>query len=486
MCRLAVLNREAIRDLGRKNLTRYFNYLENRMGGHGNGIAMLSKTGFRFKPYGSLYAKDKHYKILIQKGNIKNKVLVRTIFENINKIDWVLYHTRLTSSGGYSEENTHPYIDNGVILAMNGTERWAETVRDKVFEETHTTDTYTILRIMTQLKGLTDAGKIMEYLVKNAHSVFIGYASGKVFVTKGYGDLEYLIDGNKIILASDIPLWIGRGHRTGNGFKWTSEDGIVDEGRAWAYGGYSGYSRWRSDDWYDDWHYGGYNTLPTTAQTEEKEKDENTTKTTEGNYKTLWDIFDSELNSYLNDWEFPVGIQMKMNEKVKIMYYTLEEDEKSGTNMQLYVEEIEPADHETITVFYEEDRSFIWATLRFKNGKLVSITKDYSSIIDFLYLWDSKKWEFEKEKKYKVLGIYSASPTEKSRWEDIDFPAYFYIRKIQYSESYYAYIVQDKRDVVAKILYEKFPLYLLLEEDGVKFVVLLKFKGYTVDFAGIA
>ena len=176
MCRLALMNNEGIKyveeNYGLENL---FNYLEKRLGGHGNGCCIIYKDGS--------YAIEKGVKL-------SNDIISTIILKEIDKIKWVIYHTRLASIGMISNANCHPFEYNKKVLAMNGTER-----------------DYTVVK-----KGLTDTENILlssdsiREDTKKYHSVFLGYENGKVFANKNNGSLEYLPckNGGKVF-ASVFP-----------------------------------------------------------------------------------------------------------------------------------------------------------------------------------------------------------------------------------------------------------------------------------------
>lgn len=177
MCRLAMMNNEGIRHIEREyGLENLFDYLENQLGGHGNGICFIYNDG-------SYY---------IEKGvNLTNKEIAEEVLLKIKHLKWIIYHTRLASIGNISDENCHPFEHRGKVLAMNGTER-----------------DYTVVK-----KGLTDTENILlssENITrdtKNYHSVFLGYENGKVFANKNYGSLEYMPCKNGgVVFASTFPL----------------------------------------------------------------------------------------------------------------------------------------------------------------------------------------------------------------------------------------------------------------------------------------
>lgn len=176
MCRLAMMNKAGIKHIEEEyGLENLFNYLEKRLGGHGNGICIIYNDG--------------SYEI--NKGvNLTNKEIVNEIIERIGYIKWIIYHTRLASIGRINDANCHPFENNGRVMAMNGTER-NYTVVNNILTDTE--------NILLSTENITDGTK--EY-----HSVFLGYENGKVFANKNYGSLKFIScrnDGK--IFASDFP-----------------------------------------------------------------------------------------------------------------------------------------------------------------------------------------------------------------------------------------------------------------------------------------
>jgi hypothetical protein len=157
-----------------------FDYLQDSMGGHGNGLCMVYN--------------DKKIKII--KGvKLSNEVIANEILTSLNNIKYIIYHTRLASVGTITDYNCHPFAIDKKVIAMNGTERGI-----KSFAEEGKTDTETILQLCHIFK------RNVYTTVQNFNSVFLGYENGKVFMSKGYGDLLMLKASNtSIIFASEFP-----------------------------------------------------------------------------------------------------------------------------------------------------------------------------------------------------------------------------------------------------------------------------------------
>ena len=177
MCRLAMMNNAGIRHIEEEyGLEHLFDYLEQQLGGHGNGICYIYNDG-------SYY---------IEKGvNLSNREIAEGVLDRLKHLKWIIYHTRLASIGSINDRNCHPFEHEGKVLCMNGTER-----------------KYTVIN-----KNLTDTENILlstENITKNTRdygSVFLGYENGKVFANKNYGNLKYIPceNGGKIF-ASNFPM----------------------------------------------------------------------------------------------------------------------------------------------------------------------------------------------------------------------------------------------------------------------------------------
>lgn len=183
MCRLALLNRKGI-DFVEKNFTggieALFDCLEYSMGGHGNGIALIKKDE----------------SVQIEKGvKLYNDDISKLVRSNINSLKFIIYHTRIASKGSVCDSNCHPFIEGNDVLAMNGTESWVNPLIDN-----SKTDTETILKAITALEL-----NLIEK-VTGLNSVFLGRYKGKIFASKGRGDLEVLPYGRAIIFASEFPF----------------------------------------------------------------------------------------------------------------------------------------------------------------------------------------------------------------------------------------------------------------------------------------
>ena len=89
MCRVLLMNKEGEKDIDKiYGLSKYLKYLEDQLGGHGNGFALMKGGKI----------------IRFEKGlNLD----VRDIAKEVKKVDydWFLFHTRLASVGDKTNEN---------------------------------------------------------------------------------------------------------------------------------------------------------------------------------------------------------------------------------------------------------------------------------------------------------------------------------------------------------------------------------------------
>lgn len=155
MCRLLLMNKQAEKEIERiYGLKKYLKYLENQLGGHGNGFALI-----------------KNKKIIQYDKGIK--LSVKEIAQKIqsNDYDWAIFHTRLASVGSKCDENCHPFKRKQTIMAMNGTELSVNFLS----KETNMTDTETILDIISKYNLDLD-------VLKNFNSIFVGFNNSKPFV----------------------------------------------------------------------------------------------------------------------------------------------------------------------------------------------------------------------------------------------------------------------------------------------------------------
>lgn len=181
MCRVLLMNKEGEKEIEKVyGLDRYLKYLEEQLGGHGNGFALM-----------------KNQKIIkLEKGvnldvrDIAN-ILKRTDY------DWAIFHTRFATVGTISDRNCHPFKRKESVLAMNGTEN--------------------TVNFLARTKEITDAEAILETMekyhlslvaLKNFSSIFVGFYNQKPFVVAGNTArikiLKYK-NSKAIVFASSFP-----------------------------------------------------------------------------------------------------------------------------------------------------------------------------------------------------------------------------------------------------------------------------------------
>ena len=183
MCRLALMNKAGADFIEKTyGLTAFLTYLETRMGGHGNGYALV---------------KDGKCVDLRKGVNLTNKTIAKAVKKT--DFDWFIYHTRLASCGTIADRNCHPFQHplTGDILAANGTER--DIVLYNRDNHIDRTDTETLL-----LDFLRDDEFFADTGI--CWSTLVGIHKGKAFARKNLGSLYKLaLTPNIIALASEFP-----------------------------------------------------------------------------------------------------------------------------------------------------------------------------------------------------------------------------------------------------------------------------------------
>lgn len=181
MCRLVLMNKCGEKEIEKNyGLSNFLKFLEEQMGGHGNGYALMRK--------GRITELNKGVKLSV-------KEISRVIRKS--DYDWCIFHTRLASVGEKSDNNCHPFRRNTEVMAMNGTERSVDLV-SKVKE---ITDTEAILDLKTTYKWGLPA-------LKHLNSIFIGFSKGKPYiVANNIYNIKLLNNqkNNAIVFASDFP-----------------------------------------------------------------------------------------------------------------------------------------------------------------------------------------------------------------------------------------------------------------------------------------
>jgi hypothetical protein len=161
MCRLALMNRAAAQRLG-PNLAALFTDLELSMGGHGNGVAALwSETA----------------EVSVRKGLTltATQAAARVLMYADCGADWMLFHTRLATSGGRASRYCHPFKSGRLVLAHNG----HSFVWDELGSSLGISDSECITKCWSRLR-------LPLSTLEEVDGVFLGFRSGAPFVVKGY------------------------------------------------------------------------------------------------------------------------------------------------------------------------------------------------------------------------------------------------------------------------------------------------------------
>lgn len=181
MCRLLLMNKNGEREIEKSyGLTNFLKYLEEQMGGHGNGYALM---------------KDKKVTVL-DKGLKLNVKEISRVVRN-SDYDWCIFHTRLASVGKKCDENCHPFKKGNEVMAMNGTEYGVELVSDVK----EITDTEAVLDLKVLYNWEIPA-------LRNLRSIFVGFSKGKPYVVaNNTRNIKLLnnVNKNAIVFASNFP-----------------------------------------------------------------------------------------------------------------------------------------------------------------------------------------------------------------------------------------------------------------------------------------
>ena len=158
--------------------------LEFLMGGHGNGLVLVGK---------------KPDDVRLWKGlNVLNVDLTTRMLSE--KYSWAVWHTRICTSGGITDENCHPFVayegKNTLVWAMNGSEP-AYNLNSYAHNKT---DAEVIGLMVLKLRFT-----IPDVFTKFG-SVFVGVYNGRPFAVPNRGDLMRYDDGaGGVVFASELP-----------------------------------------------------------------------------------------------------------------------------------------------------------------------------------------------------------------------------------------------------------------------------------------
>jgi len=188
MCRLVIARYQDLMKYDRRHdALSLFETLETALGGHGNGIAIVSRTG---------------------KVKCLHKGVEYTCAQAWDDVryygkhdDTVIFHTRLRSAGPVSDEACHPYVYDGLVIAMNGTIRDIAGLANSL----GITDTDAIAQLISQ------HARCKDDVVKACNSlpaVFVGTFNGKPFVAHGAGSPELHLWTDGWLYASQFPAGV--------------------------------------------------------------------------------------------------------------------------------------------------------------------------------------------------------------------------------------------------------------------------------------
>jgi hypothetical protein len=183
MCRVALMNRQAVFFLGRE-LDTFFVHLEQALGGDGNGIGLLYDSG-QVKVRKGISFQATH-----AAGEMR--------FAAHCGASWVLFHTRVATTARVTAHSCHPFQRGHLVLAHNG--------HDEPFAR------------LGALVGKSDSAYIAQTwatrrlpleALQYRCGVFLGFYQGHPFVVKGQPSrdlvLAYHSETGALLFASQLP-----------------------------------------------------------------------------------------------------------------------------------------------------------------------------------------------------------------------------------------------------------------------------------------
>ncbi len=186
MCRVLLLNREAILFLGR-DLDLLLCHLEKRLGGDGNGIGLLWQETERVN-----VRKGLHFHARQAAGELR--------FAARQGADWGLFHTRRATSGGVCPHACHPFQHGRMVLAHNGHD-----------------DLFALLGAVPKKKR-SDSAALAKYwakqhlpiaLLAGRRGVFLGFHDNRPFVVKGQAARDLVLawheESGALVFVSELP-----------------------------------------------------------------------------------------------------------------------------------------------------------------------------------------------------------------------------------------------------------------------------------------
>lgn len=244
MCRLFISNKKDFYAYDKANgILKLMKHLEKSCGGHGNGYALIREGCV----------------VQCRKGKkLTNEEIYHDI-KGCKEWDYVIYHTRIASSGDISDAGCHPFIstDNRNALAMNGTipelADFANILRS--------VDSELVFRMV---QGYT--AKETCLALAQLDVIFVGLVNGLPYAVKGCGDLVRWKLGARVTSfhASELPSDVPNNQilPCEAGYIWLNETIIRQpkkETKNYGYGGYyDGYYSSRYNSLYDEAYEEGY------------------------------------------------------------------------------------------------------------------------------------------------------------------------------------------------------------------------------------
>lgn len=232
MCRLFISNQRDFYEYDKAyGILKLMDYLEMRCGGHGNGFALIKD--------GKIIAMRKAVKLT-------NEAIYQQI-KGIKEWDYVIYHTRITSSGLTCDAGCHPFIskDGHNALAMNGTISALSGFADLL----SSVDSELVFKMIKDI-----APKETVQILSKLHVIFVGLTSGLPYAVKGSGDLCKW--KKSTFHASDFPKDVRNVEELDGGYIWLNGKVIQkkapEKPKTSKYSAYPYYK----DTYYDDDYYG--------------------------------------------------------------------------------------------------------------------------------------------------------------------------------------------------------------------------------------
>lgn len=189
MCRLFITNKKDFYAYDKAHgIVKLMKHLEKSCGGHGNGYTLM---------------REGHI-VQCRKGKkLTNEEIYHDI-KGCKEWDYVIYHTRIASSGDISDTGCHPFIsaDNRNALAMNGTISELSDFADIL----KSVDSELVFRMIQGYSAKETCLALAQLGV-----IFVGFVDGLPYAVKGRGDLVRWKIGARVTslhvseLPSDVP-----------------------------------------------------------------------------------------------------------------------------------------------------------------------------------------------------------------------------------------------------------------------------------------